>query len=234
MSIIKEKVKQLIFGYKANSHSYIAHLRKIGVSIGNRVTIFDPRNTLIDEQYPWMLSIGDDVQITSGVKILTHSYDWCVLKHKYNHLLGESGKVSIGNNVFIGMNTIIVKNITIGNNVVIGAGSVITKNIPDNVVIAGNPCRIICDLDSYYKKIVDKQNIEAIRLAQCYKERLKKIPTRDIFYDYFWIFDNEKEELWPQKYIYEMSLTGNFDECITNKHKIKTEYDDFDNFIKSL
>lgn len=234
MSIIKNKIKKIIFGYKANSDSYIDHLRNIGLSIGNRVTIFDPRNTVIDEQYPWMISIGNDVQITSGVKILAHSYDWCVLKHKYNHLLGESGEVVIGNNVFIGMNSIIVKGITIGNNVVIGAGSVVTKNIPDNVVVAGNPCRIICDIDSYYKKIIDKQKEEAIRLAQCYKKRFKKIPPKDIFYDYFWIFDNEKKELWSQKYIYEMTLTGNFDKCIETKYKNKTVYDDFNDFIKSL
>lgn len=57
----------------------------------------------------------------------------------------------------------------------------IIKNIPDNVVVAGNPCRIICDIDSYYKKIVDNQNREAIRLAQCYKERIKKIQQKIYF-----------------------------------------------------
>ena len=43
----------------------------------------------------------------------------------------------------------------IGNNVVIGGGSVVTKDIPDNVVAAGNPCKVICTLDEYRKKHKD-------------------------------------------------------------------------------
>jgi len=52
-------------------------------------------------------------------------------------------KVIIGNDVWIGGNTIITPGVEIGNNVVIGAGSVVTKNIPSNVVAVGNPCRVI-------------------------------------------------------------------------------------------
>jgi acetyltransferase-like isoleucine patch superfamily enzyme len=51
--------------------------------------------------------------------------------------------VTIGKNVFIGTNAIILKGVTIGDNTVIGAGSVVTKSIPPNVVAAGNPCRTI-------------------------------------------------------------------------------------------
>lgn len=51
--------------------------------------------------------------------------------------------VTIGDNVWLGGNTVILPGVTIGNNVVIGAGSVVTKDIPDNVIAAGNPCRII-------------------------------------------------------------------------------------------
>lgn len=51
--------------------------------------------------------------------------------------------VTIGDNVWIGGNTVINPGVTIGNNVVIGSGSVVTKDIPDNVVAAGNPCKII-------------------------------------------------------------------------------------------
>ncbi len=56
----------------------------------------------------------------------------------------EYGKpIKIGNDVWIGGGSIILPGVTIGNNVVIGAGSVVTKNIEDNVVIAGNPARVI-------------------------------------------------------------------------------------------
>ena len=56
----------------------------------------------------------------------------------------EYGKpVRIGNNVWIGGNSVIAPGVTIGDNVVVGAGSVVTKDVPDNVVVVGNPARIL-------------------------------------------------------------------------------------------
>jgi acetyltransferase-like isoleucine patch superfamily enzyme len=54
-----------------------------------------------------------------------------------------SAPVRIGDNVFIGARTIVLKGVTIGDNTVIGAGSVVTKNLPANVVAAGNPARVL-------------------------------------------------------------------------------------------
>jgi len=60
----------------------------------------------------------------------------------------ESAKpITVGNDVWIGGNVTVLPGVTIGNNVVIGAGSVVTKNIPENVVAAGNPCRILRNID---------------------------------------------------------------------------------------
>lgn len=50
------------------------------------------------------------------------------------------------------MNSTILKGVTIGNNVIVGANSLVNKNFPDNVVIAGNPAKIIMTIDDYYKK----------------------------------------------------------------------------------
>lgn len=72
-------------------------------------------------------------------------------------------EVIIGDNVWIGGNAVICPGVHIGNNVVIGAGSVVTKDIPDNVIVAGNPCRIIREITEadrryYYKKrIIDEE-----------------------------------------------------------------------------
>lgn len=57
--------------------------------------------------------------------------------------LFTKGPVTIGNNVHIGENVIILSGVTIGNNVTIGAGSVVTKSLPDYAIAAGNPCKII-------------------------------------------------------------------------------------------
>lgn len=64
--------------------------------------------------------------------------------------------VIIGDNVWIGGNTVINPGVHIGNNVVIGSGSVVTKDIPDNTIAVGNPCRVLRqiteeDRDFYYK-----------------------------------------------------------------------------------
>ena len=56
--------------------------------------------------------------------------------------------ITLGDNVWIGGNVVVNPGVTIGDNSVIGAGSVVTKNIPDNVVAAGNPCRIIKQIDN--------------------------------------------------------------------------------------
>ena len=54
--------------------------------------------------------------------------------------------VTIGDNVWIGGNAVILPGVTIGNNAVIGAGSIVAKDIPDNVIATGNPCRIIREI----------------------------------------------------------------------------------------
>ena len=63
------------------------------------------------------------------------------------------GRVSIGNNVFIGTGTIILCNTHIGNNVVVGAGSIVTHDLPDNAVYAGSPAVKICSIEEYCEKV---------------------------------------------------------------------------------
>ena len=138
--------------------------------IGDRTVIFAPTKTCIDATRPWLIEIGNDVKITEGVTILTHGYDWSVLQNVYGEILGSAGKVKIGNNVFIGMKTTILKNVEIGDNVIIGANSLVNKNIPSNVVVAGNPARIIMSIEEYYQKRKAVQQEEAIELVREYRK----------------------------------------------------------------
>lgn len=85
--------------------------------------------------------IGDNVLFAPRVCVYTAG-------HPLDAGIRNSGmefgkKVVIGNNVWIGGSTVINPGVTIGNNVVIGSGSVVTKDIPDGVVAAGNPCKVI-------------------------------------------------------------------------------------------
>jgi len=156
---IRDAIRKIVFGHKANSKLYIEYLRKIGVRVGEHVTIYTPTKTTIDESYPWMLTIGNNVKIAQGAIILNHDYSWSVLKGVSGAILGASGKVTIGDNVFIGMNAIITRNVRIGNNVVIGAGSVVTKDCLDNGVYAGNPAIRIAELDDFLEKRKQQRNL---------------------------------------------------------------------------
>ena len=73
-------IRKIVYREKADSDSYIRYLRKIGMKIGDYCTIYNPTKTLIDETRPWLISIGNNVKIALGVTILTHGYEWSVLK----------------------------------------------------------------------------------------------------------------------------------------------------------
>lgn len=91
MSKLKQLMKKIVYREKADSNTYVNFLRSQGAKIGERVNIYAPNKTIIDMTRPWLLDIGDDVQITEEVTILTHGYDWSVLKGVYGEVLGSSG-----------------------------------------------------------------------------------------------------------------------------------------------
>lgn len=189
---IKESIKKIVQGKRYSSDAYVNFLRKIGVTVGEDVIIYVPSKTLIDEQYPWMISIGNHVRITEGVKLLTHDYSWSVLKTSYGGILGASGCVSIGDNVFIGMNTIITKNVCIDSNVIIGAGSVVTKDCEANSVYAGSPAKKIMSLEEFFEKRIKAQVEEARLLAIKYYEHFGEKPKEEIFHEYFMLFADDR------------------------------------------
>ena len=86
------------------------------------------------------IEIGNNVFFGPGVQIYTATHP---LDPTQRLEVEFSKPVSIGNDCWIGGNSIILPGIVIGNGATIGAGSVVTKNVPDNVLVAGNPARII-------------------------------------------------------------------------------------------
>ncbi len=87
------------------------------------------------------LEIGNNCSISAGVHIYTHdSVNWAVSggREKY-----EYGKVTIGNNCYIGPNSIIAKGVEIGSGSIVGANSYVKHSVPDNSKVAGNPASLI-------------------------------------------------------------------------------------------
>ena len=87
------------------------------------------------------VTIGNHVMLGPGVNIYTAAHP---IDPQVRNLDLEFGKpVTIGDNVWIGGNTVINPGVTIGENAIIGSGSVVTKDIPASVIAAGNPCRVL-------------------------------------------------------------------------------------------
>jgi acetyltransferase-like isoleucine patch superfamily enzyme len=121
-------------------------LRRLGMRIGEGTRYYSMR--LPGE--PWLVRIGENCLIASDVTFITHDAN-TVFQHKYATLT-SFGKIDVKDNSYIGVNATILPNITIGPNAVVGAGAVVTKDVPEGVVFAGNPARVICTLDEYERK----------------------------------------------------------------------------------
>ena len=141
------KVKMMLRELKRfiNGEISTKWLIRNGMKVGNH--FHRGSRCFIDPSHCFLISIGNNVTMSIGVTVLAHDAST-------EKLLGYTriGQVNIKDNVFIGANSIILPRVTIGNNSIIGAGSVVTHDIPDNVVAAGNPARIIVSVEQYIKK----------------------------------------------------------------------------------
>ncbi len=120
---------------------------------GENITIGE--NTFINTNCIFLddntISIGKNGLIAPYVQIYTATHplrasERIVAEGHGNSYVTSTKPVVIGDNVWIGGNSVIFPGVTIGNNVTIGAGSVVTKSLPDNVLAYGNPCKKIKDL----------------------------------------------------------------------------------------
>jgi acetyltransferase-like isoleucine patch superfamily enzyme len=130
-------IEKLFYSFGGNSFR-IKRLKKLGVKIGEDCLI---QNYSFDTE-PFLIEIGNHVAIASGTRLITHDGGAWVFRNKYPDL-DCFGKIKIGDNCFIGLDSIILPNTEIGNNCVIGAGSVVRGKIPDNSVVMGNPAKVI-------------------------------------------------------------------------------------------
>ncbi len=125
---------------------YLLRLKKRGLVVGKNFQM--EKGVNLDANFPWMIEIGNDVTLASWVYLVCH--DGASKKCAgYSRI----GRISIGNNVFVGAKSIILPNVSIGDNSIIGANSVVTKSIPPGKVAAGSPAVVIMDLKDYIHKV---------------------------------------------------------------------------------
>ncbi|SFJ39682.1 maltose O-acetyltransferase [Terrisporobacter glycolicus] len=152
MSILKE------FVYRLRGEYTTEKLIKMGLKVGKNFKRLN--GVIIDPAHCWLITIGDNVTLAPRVHILAHDAS---TKEFLNYT--KIGRVNIGNNVFIGAESVVLPNITIGDDVIIGANSTVTKDIPSGCIYAGNPAKFICTTEEYIHK-----NNELIKNTHCYGE----------------------------------------------------------------
>lgn len=148
-------LKELV--YRIRGEYTTEKLIKMGMKVGKSFKRLN--GVILDPSHCWLIEIGDDVTIAPRVHILCHDASTKTFLD-YTKI----GRVTIGNKVFIGAESVILPGVTIGNNVVIGANSTVTHNIPDNSVAVGSPAKVICSLGDYLEK---ERRMEE---APCYGE----------------------------------------------------------------
>ncbi|MCI8378250.1 MAG: acyltransferase [Lachnospiraceae bacterium] len=125
--------------------------KKLFGHIGNNVMIQGFKLPL----NPELVYIGDNVNLASNVTLVTHDVVHYML-NKHEGLDGDfkekTGKIEIGNNVFVGANSVILYDVKIGNNVIIGANSTVTKDLPEDSVCVGSPCKRIGSFQDFVNK----------------------------------------------------------------------------------
>lgn len=138
----------------ATREGYIKILRRNGVKIGEGCYV--EKNAIFGSE-PYLITLGNDVRITSGVIFITHDGGLWPLRKKGICPEGDMfGPIEIKEGTHVGINSIIMPNVTIGAHCVIGCGAVVTRDIPDNSVAVGIPARVIESIDTYYEKNKDK------------------------------------------------------------------------------
>lgn len=130
-------------------HGYSTLARKKGVVVGSCCRIY----TKFWGSEPFLIRIGDNVTIASGVRFLTHDGATSLVFDNEGSRYQRYGAINVGNNVFIGINAILMPGVDVGSNVIIGAGSIVTKSVPSGSVVAGSPAVLISNIEAYSSKI---------------------------------------------------------------------------------
>jgi acetyltransferase-like isoleucine patch superfamily enzyme len=127
----------------------VAYARSLGVQVGEDCSLLEIQaNTFGSE--PWLIKLGNHVEITSGVRFITHDGGMWVFREKFPEI-DIIAPIVVGDNVFIGINAILLPGVTVGDNCVIAAGAVVSRDIPSGTVAAGVPAHPIKTIEEYWE-----------------------------------------------------------------------------------
>lgn len=131
---------------------YPDYWRKLGATVGEGCEIY--KGAVIVSE-PYLIKIGNHVRINNGVQLITHDGGLWVLRSKLSEYEDEFvdadylAEITIGDNVHIGNNAIIMPGVSIGNNCIIACGAVVTHDVPSGSIVGGIPARTKESLEEY-------------------------------------------------------------------------------------
>jgi acetyltransferase-like isoleucine patch superfamily enzyme len=131
----------------------LEYAKYIGVKIKGKVKIYGSSYYTFSSE-PYLVTLGDNVFISLQVRFICHDGSTLPFRRKYPDL-DIAKKITVGNNVFIGLGACILPGVTIGDDCIIGAFSVVTKAVPNGSIVGGNPARIIKSTNDYLKKALE-------------------------------------------------------------------------------
>lgn len=147
---------------------YPVFLKKMGINISDTYYSsghgFIEPSVVFDANDYSLITIGDATTISSDVIFLTHDYSISKgLKLIDANLNGKFLRpIRVGKNCFIGMRSMLLPGTVLGDNVIVAAGSIVKGSFPNNVVIGGNPAKIICDTEEWAKKHYELKDYNAL------------------------------------------------------------------------
>lgn len=124
----------------------------LGVNVGADCRLLGASSATFGSE-PYLVSLGDHVTVASGVRFVTHDGGVWVFRDEFP-MIDVVKPIVVGNNVFIGLGSIVLPGVTIGNNVVVAAGSVVTRSVSDNVVVGGVPAKTIKEIGEYRMSVL--------------------------------------------------------------------------------
>jgi len=142
MSMVKK-----ICGFFKRNNSPIGYARELGVQIGRDCKLVAITGGTFGSE-PYLVKLGDHVEISYEVSFITHDGGVWVGREEYPDL-DVIAPIEVGNNVFIGARSILLPGVKIGDNCVIGAGSVVRGEIPSGTVAAGVPAKVVKSTEEY-------------------------------------------------------------------------------------
>lgn len=150
-----------LFGLRQYTPLYIRYLKALGVNFTGKPA-FISYTAVFDGAGYELISIGHKTVISDNVQMLVHDYSITraaqAVGKPFKSPTRVNKPIQIGNNVFVGMRTILLPGATINDNVIIGAGSVVTGEIPSNTICAGNPARVIRSIEEHYKIVISRDS----------------------------------------------------------------------------